>query len=118
MARLRTAEESMEFLVEFEINIPPEAAETEVERRESAEAASAAALVEQGHLLRVWKLGARNGQGSVLGLYRADSRAQLDDLLEALPLYEWMELKITPLAPHPNDPNASEVTGGSKRRRQ
>ena len=103
----------MEFLVEFEITVPRGTAEREVERRESAEAASAATLVEQGHLLRVWKLAARNGQGSVLGLYRADTRAQLDGLLEALPLYEWMDVKVTALEPHPNDPNAREATAVS-----
>ena len=108
----------MEFLVEFEITVPRGIAEREVERRESAEAASAAALVEQGHLLRVWKLAARNGQGSVLGLYHADSRAQLDGLLEALPLYEWMDIKITPLEPHPNDPNVREAAAVSGRSRR
>lgn len=105
----------MEFLVEFEITVPRGTAKTEVESRESAEAAAAAALVEQGHLLRVWKLAARNGPGSVLGLYHADSRGQLDGLLEALPLYEWMHLKITPLEPHPNDPNIQEITAVSDR---
>ena len=93
----------MEFLVQFEITLPPGTAETEVESRERSEAMAAAALVDQGHLLRVWKLSPPNGQGSVLGLYRADSRAQLDGLLEALPLYEWMDIRITPLEPHPDD---------------
>jgi muconolactone delta-isomerase len=101
----RTEEESMEFLVEFEVTVPGGTPEPEVEERESAEAMAAAALGEQGHLLRVWRLTARNGQGPVLGLYRADSRSQLDGLLKALPLYEWMKIKITPLEPHPNDPN-------------
>ncbi len=108
----------MEFLVEFEITVPRGTAGTEVERRESAEAAAAAAAVEQGRLLRVWKLAARNGQGSALGLYRADSGAQLDGLLQALPLYEWMQIKITPLEPHPNDPNVREVAVVSNRSRQ
>jgi muconolactone delta-isomerase len=105
----------MEFLVEFEITVPRGTSGTELGRRESAEAAAAAALVERGHLLRVWKLAARSGQGAALGLYRADSAAQLERLLEALPLYEWMHIKITPLAPHPNDPTAkswSRATGG------
>ena len=91
----------MEFLVELDIRVPHGTAKTEVKRRETAEAAAAGALVEQGHLLRVWKRDARNGQGSVLGLYRADTRAQLDGLLAALPLYEWTHIKITPLEPHP-----------------
>jgi muconolactone D-isomerase len=60
----------MEFLVEFEITVPQGTAEIEVERRENAEAVSAAALVEQGHLLRVWKLAARNGRGSGKGRSR------------------------------------------------
>ena len=98
----------MEFLVEFKITVPPGTAHADVEQRESAEAAAAAKLVDQGHLLRVWTLPAPNGHGSVLSLYRADSRAQLDGLLGALPLYEWMQIKTTALEPHPNDPNGRE----------
>lgn len=100
----------MEFLVQFEIAVPPETPEIEVEARNKAEAMAAAALVEQGHLLRVWKVAGPNEQGSVLGLYRAESRAQLDGLLEALPLHAWMQIKITALEPHPNDPSAREAT--------
>ena len=108
----------MEFLVQFDITVPPGTAETEVERRESAEAIAAAVLVEQGHLLRVWKLAARNGESPVLGLYRADSRAHLDGLLEALPLHEWMHIEITPLEPHPNDPDGGDVRAVSDRSRR
>jgi muconolactone delta-isomerase len=39
-----------------------------------------------------------------LGLYRAASQAQLDGLLGALPLSDWMHVTVTPLAPLPNDP--------------
>jgi hypothetical protein len=34
----------------------------------------------------------------------ADSEAQLTDLLRALPLYDWMNITVTPLEPHPSDP--------------
>jgi len=95
----------MEFLVEFEIDVPDETPESEVSAREAAEAAAAAKLVDEGHLLRVWK---RPGDGKVLGLYRADSEAQLDGLLGALPLYEWMHVDVTPLELHPNDPAADQ----------
>ena len=37
-------------------------------------------------------------------VYRADSEAQLADLLRALPLYDWMNITVTPLGAHPNDP--------------
>jgi len=108
----------MEFLVEFEITVPRGTPEAEVEARENAEAMAAAALVEQGHLIRVWRLAAPDRRASALGLYRADSSAQLDRLLEALPLYEWMQINITPLEPHPNDPRAREVTVVSEGSRQ
>jgi muconolactone delta-isomerase len=94
----------MEFLVEFDVNIPDGASESEVRNREDAEAAAAAKLADQGHLLRLWKPPARRNETKALGLYRADSEAELNGLMRGLPLYEWMEVTVTPLEPHPNDP--------------
>jgi muconolactone delta-isomerase len=94
----------MEFLVEFEINVPGGTPESEVQDREDAEAAAAAELAREGRLVRVWRLTATAGEAKVLGLYDADNPAQLDGLLRALPIYEWMRVTVTPLEPHPNDP--------------
>jgi muconolactone D-isomerase len=94
----------MEFLVEFEVNIPDGAPASEVEARKSAEASAAAGLVDEGRLIRLWKPPAAPDETKALGLYRADSQAQLAGLLDALPLYDWMKITITPLEPHPNDP--------------
>jgi muconolactone D-isomerase len=94
----------VEFLVEFEVDVPQGTPESEVERREQAEASAAAELVTEGHLLRLWKPPVVPGQRKVVGLYRADSQAQLDLLLGTLPLFEWMRVAVTPLEPHPNDP--------------
>ncbi len=94
----------MEFLVQFELDIPDGVAESEVEDRETAEAAAAEKLADEGHLIRLWQASVGTGRTTVLGLYRAGSRAELDGLLAALPLYEWMHTSITPLVHHPNDP--------------
>ena len=94
----------MEFLVEFEVNVPHGARPSEVEARNDAEASAAARLVHEGHLVRLWKPPATPGETKAVGLYRADSEAQLTDLLRALPLYDWMNITVTPLEPHPNDP--------------
>jgi muconolactone D-isomerase len=94
----------MEFLVAFDIDIPDGTPRSVVEDRQSAEAAAAARLVEAGHLVRVWRRHVAPGDGEVLGLYRADSEAELHGLLDALPLREWMHIDVTPLEPHPNDP--------------
>ena len=94
----------MEFLVQFELDIPDGVPESEVEQRERAEAAAAETLADQGHLVRLWRASTGHGPTAALGLYRAGSRAELDALLVALPLYEWMRTSITPLVQHPNDP--------------
>jgi muconolactone delta-isomerase len=94
----------MDFLVEFEIDVPEGTPESEVTAREDAESAAAAKLVDQGHLIRLWKRHVALGESRPIGLYRADSEAGLDTLLRELPLYEWMRVTVTPLQPHPNDP--------------
>jgi muconolactone delta-isomerase len=94
----------MEFLVEFEIRVPEGTPASEVRIRQEAEAAAAAGLADAGHLARVWKLRDGPAGTKVLGLYRAASERELDALLRELPLYEWMKVDVTPLEPHPSDP--------------
>ena len=97
-------EDVMEFLVEFEVEVPDGTSESEVEQRTRAEAVAAAGLAAEGHLLRLWRPnGTANGPTAV-GIYAADSQAELDALLGALPLADWMQVTVVPLAPHPNDP--------------
>jgi muconolactone delta-isomerase len=96
----------MEFLVEFDVTIPDGAPESEVTERLGAEAAAAADLARQGHLLRLWKPPIAPGESKAVGLYRADGDAELDGLLGALPLNGWMQMTVTPLEPHPNDPTS------------
>ena len=100
----------MEFLVVFEVRVPAGASKDEVEDRENAEASAAAGLAREGHLVRLWTLPAARGQTKAVGLYRAGSPAQLDGLLHALPLADWMHVTVTRLAPHPNDPLGAEAT--------
>ena len=100
----------MEFLVEFEIEVPEGTPETEIADRERAEAAAAAQLADQGHVLRIWNRAATTGRTTVLGLYRADSRAELDGLIDQLPLREWMNVTVTPLEPHPERPGVRPTT--------
>jgi muconolactone delta-isomerase len=95
-----------EYLVDFELHIPTGAAREDIGRRTAAEAAAAADLVSRGHLVRLWTRPAAPGTTtrSTLALYRARGRAELDALLAALPLYEWMHIEVIPLEGHPGDP--------------
>jgi muconolactone delta-isomerase len=107
----------VEFLVEFEVHVPDGAPACEVGQRTSAEASAAARLVDEGHLVRLWKPSAAAPEApTALGLYRADSEAQLAGLLAALPLYDWMDVTVTALEPHPSDPvSGATVPAGTGR---
>jgi muconolactone delta-isomerase len=100
----------MEFLVNFKVSIPDGAAGAEVQRRETMESSSAAELAHQGHLVRLWSLPDASEAGRILGLYRAATQADLQAMLAALPLYDWMDITVTPLAAHPNDPAIHAAT--------
>jgi muconolactone D-isomerase len=105
------AEPLMEFLVEFEVHIPPDTPETVAKARATAEVSAAASLAEQGHLVRLWTVPDEQGRARAVGLYRAESRAELDVLLADLPLYVWMRVTVTTLESHPNDPCGRAVSG-------
>ena len=81
----------MEFLVRFDVTVPDGMPGSEVTERLSDEASAAAG---QGHLVRLWRPPVAPGESKAIGLYRADSEAELDGLLAALPLDGWM-------IPHP-----------------
>jgi muconolactone D-isomerase len=94
----------MEFLVEFEVEVPAGTPDAEVEQHQRAESAAAAKLAEDGHLVRLWRRPLVADGTTAIGLYRAFSQAQLEDLLAALPLADWLRVTVTPLEAHPNDP--------------
>ena len=96
----------MEFLVGFDVTIPDGTPESEIEKRASAEAAAAARLAREGHLVRLWKPPVAPGERKAVGLYRADTKEELDGFLGALPLNGWMQISVTPLELHPNDPTS------------
>src|SRR3989442_3748600 len=101
---MRSSEQTMmEFLVQLELNVPDGVPESEVEDRKRAEAAAAETLAGEGHLVRLWQAPVGTSRTTVLGLYRAGSKAELDGLLGALPLDEWMRTSLTPLDEQPHD---------------
>src|SRR5260370_24246957 len=91
----------MEFLIPFTLAVPPGTAAQAVEDAEAREAERTHDLAGQGHLLRVWTL---PGAGRALGLYQTRDAAQMQAILESLPLAPWMTADTTPLSPHPTDP--------------
>jgi muconolactone D-isomerase len=97
----------MEFLANMTTHVPDGTPESEVEDTKAREAVRASELAAQGHLLRLWKPPVGPGEWRTIGLWRADDEDELQALLTTLPLHVWMNVEVTPLAAHPNDPGNS-----------
>ena len=94
----------MEYLVTMTTQVPAGTSEQQVDDVRTREAAHSAELATQGHLLRLWRPPLVPGEWRTLGLFSADSRSELDEVLASMPLHVWRTDEVTPLSPHPNDP--------------
>ena len=103
-----TEENSKEFLTTFSITVPSGTSEQTVTDTKAAEARRARELAEQGHLVRLWVPPFEPGEWRTLGLWRARDAADMQAILESLPLYAWTAVETTPLTPHPSDPGITE----------
>jgi muconolactone delta-isomerase len=90
-----------EFLTTFIDAVPQGTPGQAVDDAKAREARRAQELAGQGHLVRLWVL---PGHGRALGLWRARDAAEMQTIIESLPLYSWMTVETTPLTEHPNDP--------------
>jgi len=87
--------------------VPEEISPAKVDELRAAEAVRAAELAKAGHhFVRLWRPPLGPGEWRSIGLFRAaaDDEAELQGVLTSLPLHVWMKVTITPLTPHPNDP--------------
>ncbi len=97
----------MEFLTTLITNVPDGTPNSTVEDTKDREAIRAAELAEKGQLLRLWRPPVAPGEWRTLGLWSAETEADLNEILASLPLHVWMTVEITPLNRHPNDPVAA-----------
>ncbi len=93
----------MDFLVRIDVRLPPD---FDGEARDSLirrEAERAKELAEAGVIRRLWRI---PGRWSNVGIWSADDATVLHEAISSLPLYLWLDVVVTPLAAHPNDPSA------------
>jgi len=94
----------MEYLVTMTTHVPDGTSERTVEDIRTREAARSRELAAQGHLLRLWRPPLEPGEWRTIGLFAADDRDQLEEILASMPLRVWRTDVVTPLSPHPSDP--------------
>jgi muconolactone D-isomerase len=97
-------EKAMEYLTDLATTVPEGTSPTKVDELREAETVRAAELAKAGHLVRLWRPPLGPGEWRSIGLFRAADEAELREVLASLPLHIWMKVTITPLTPHPNDP--------------
>jgi muconolactone D-isomerase len=95
----------MDFLVRIDVNLPPDTAPERRDQLVAAEAVRARELAASGAIFRLWRI---PGRWSNVGVWRAADATGLHETLSSLPLYPWLDIQVTPLAYHPNDPGAPE----------
>jgi muconolactone D-isomerase len=87
-----------EWLVSVEIHIPSGVPAEEVRRRFEVELARAQTFRANGSLLRIWRV---PGRWANWALWSAADATALHAMLMTLPLYEWADVTVRPLAVHP-----------------
>ena len=93
----------MEYLADLVTTVPEGTSPAKVDELRATEAVRAADLAKAGHLVRLWRPPLGPGEWRSIGLFRR-RRDRASQNLASLPLHIWMKVTITPLNPHPNDP--------------
>ncbi len=91
----------MEFLVNVEVNWPPDGDSEKLAELTAAERARAAELVAEGTIRRLWRIPGRRANW---GLWEAADATALHRAISSLPLFPWLSVEVEALAAHPSDP--------------
>jgi muconolactone D-isomerase len=98
----------MQFLLRVEIALPPEMPEADKAALREREHARGHQLVEEGMLLRIWRVVGRIAQVSI---WQARSPEHLHEVLTSLPMFPYMRIDVTPIIDHPMTPVTDSRNG-------
>ena len=89
----------MLYLVRMDVGIPSHLPKAEVEAAKATEKARSQELQRDRRWVHLWRVVGRYSNCSV---FDVDSNDELHEILQALPLYPFMTIEVTPLAQHPS----------------
>jgi muconolactone D-isomerase len=89
----------MLYCVEMDVRIPHDADPDFITRLKAEEKARAQDLQRDGQWVHLWRVAGRYANISIFNVPDHDA---LHDILSSLPLFPYMEIKVTPLARHPS----------------
>lgn len=89
----------MLYLVHMQVNIPRDMDPAEAARIKAEEKEYSQSLQRDGRWPHIWRV---VGQYANYSIFDVESNEELHLLLSGLPLFPYMEIAVTPLAPHPS----------------
>ena len=104
----------MLFMLRIDVSIPPEMPEADKDGLREREKVRALQLIEEGTLLRIWRI---VGRVANLSLWQEDSLEVLHEKVSSLPMFPYMKIDVTPLINHPVTEAAETRNGRAAPRR-
>ena len=89
----------MLFQVEMDVKIPHEFDEARLDALKAQEKTRAQALQRDGRWRHLWRVA---GNYSNISIFDVESNAELHDILSTLPLFPFMDIRVTALCRHPS----------------
>ena len=89
----------MLFLCEMEVRLPPDMPAEQADELKAREREYSQAAQRDGRWPHLWRVAGRYANVSVLDVGSVD---ELHELLSGLPLFPYLDIRVTPLARHPN----------------
>jgi muconolactone D-isomerase len=88
----------MEFLVQIQVNFPPEMPPEQIADVLERELIRGRELQDAGTIVRIWRIVGRRANAAI---WQADDGDTLHQAISTLPAFPWIDARVTPLATHP-----------------
>lgn len=88
----------MEFLVQIQVTLPPELSSGSRQELMEREQVRGRELMNEGVIRRIWRIPGRTAN---VGIWDAANPTALHEALSSLPMFPYIDAKVTPLATHP-----------------
>jgi muconolactone D-isomerase len=89
----------MLFLARMDVHFPPHLDPPDVERLQRLEKEYSQAIQQDGRLTAIWRV---VGEYANYSVFDVESNDELHRILSGFPMYQYLKIKVTPLAIHPN----------------
>jgi len=87
----------MEFLVQIQVNFPPEMPAEQLADVMQREHVRGKELQADGTIVRIWRI---PGRRENVGVWRADTADEIHQAITSLPAFPWIDVRVTALATH------------------